>query len=193
MNIHPIQTERLILREYQESDFDGVHAFASEPKTVQFMTWGPNTPEDTRKFIQASHAHQTADPRRDFLFVVELRADCQIIGGCGIHIRRPEHQGAEIGYAFHPNSWGQGYGTETAAALLKFGFKTLKLHRIAATCDPRNIGSARIMEKNGMRREAHYRQHLWQRGEWRDSYHYAILKSEYLKYTKYSQKTTLLD
>jgi [ribosomal protein S5]-alanine N-acetyltransferase len=176
--IAPVYTDHLILREYQATDFTGVHAYASAPETVNFMTWGPNTPEDTHKFIQLAISHQRADPRRDFQFIVALQTNNQIIGGCGIHIRRPENRGAEFGYAFHRDFWGQGYGTEAAAALLKFGFEKLNIHRIAATCDPRNVGSARIMEKNDMRKEAHFRQHLWQRGEWRDSYLYAILSSD---------------
>ena len=54
-----------------------------------------------------------------------------------------------------------GYATETVGALLKFGFKTLKLHRIIATCDPNNIGSELVMQKNGLRKEAHFVQELW--------------------------------
>jgi RimJ/RimL family protein N-acetyltransferase len=65
------------------------------------------------------------------------------------------------------------------SALLKFGFEQLNLHRIIATCDPRNIGSERVMQKNKLRKEAHYIQNLWQKGEWRDSLLYAILESEW--------------
>ena len=160
-------------------DFRGIHAYAKDEETVRFMTWGPNTPEETINFIQFAIAQQTCQPRVNYHFVVALRGNNQIIGSCGIHIHRPEHQIAEIGYCFNKQFWRQGYATETAGALLKFGFETLHLHRIEATCDPRNVGSARVMEKNGMRREGHFREHLWQKGEWRDTYLYAILDHEW--------------
>jgi RimJ/RimL family protein N-acetyltransferase len=178
MNI-PISTQRLRLREYTEADFEGVHAYSQDLETVRFMTWGPNTPEDTQKFIQLAISQQAVKPRVNFHFVIALQETDQIIGGCGIHIQRPEHRGAEIGYCFNRVFWGQGYATETMEALLKFGFEALNLHRIIATCDPRNIGSERVMQKNGLRKEAHYIQELWQKNEWRDSLLYAILDHEW--------------
>lgn len=174
-----ITTPRLIFSEYTESDFEGVHAYAQDPETVRFMTWGPNKPEVTRDFIQMAISQQAVEPRVNYHFVVRLRESDQIIGGCGIHIRQPAHRGAEIGYCFNRQFWGQGYATETLNALLQFGFEELKLHRIIATCDPRNIGSERVMQKNGLRKEAHFIQELWQKGEWRDSLLYAILESEW--------------
>jgi RimJ/RimL family protein N-acetyltransferase len=174
-----ITTPRLVLCEYAESDFKGVHTYSKDPETVRFMTWGPNKPEETKAFIRLAISQQTLEPRVNYHFVVRLRATGQIIGGCGIHIRRPEHRGAEVGYCFNRQFWGQGYATGTMKALLNFGFEELKLHRIIATCDPRNIGSARVMQKNGLRKEAHFIQELWQKNEWRDSLLYAILEHEW--------------
>jgi ribosomal-protein-alanine N-acetyltransferase len=179
MSSIPVPTTRLLLREYSVDDFEGVHAYAKDEETVQFMTWGPNTLEDTVSFIQSTIVQRSIQPRVHYHFVVVLQENLQIIGGCGIHITRPEHRTAEIGYCFNKLLWGQGYATETAGALLKFGFESLNLHRIEATCDTHNLGSARVMEKNGMRREGHFREHLWQKGEWRDTYLYAILDHEW--------------
>jgi len=69
--------------------------------------------------------------------------------------------------------------TEAVRALVGYGFGELKLHRIAADCDPRNIGSWRVMEKIGMRREGHLLENLLLAGEWVDSYVYAILAREW--------------
>ncbi len=165
-----IETQRLILREYAPEDFEGVHEYARDIETVRFMTWGPNTPEDTHNFIQLAISQQTLEPRVNFHFVVSVQKSQKIIGGCGIHIRRPEHHEAEIGYCFNRHFWGQDYATEAMAGLLKFGFKQLNLHRIIATCDPRNIGSERVMQKNGLHKEAHFIEELWnpRNQEWRD-------------------------
>ena len=180
-NIFQISTPRLTLREYIETDFEGIHAFSKDAETVKFMTWGPNTPEDTRNFIKLAISQQSIQPRVNYHFVVRLQDSDQIIGGCGIHIRRPEHRSAEIGYCYHKKYWGQGFATEAMGALLKFGFEDLAMHRIFATCDPLNIGSERVMQKNGFRKEAHFRKELWRRDGWRDSLLYAILEEEWQK------------
>lgn len=172
-------TPHLIMREYKEADFPGIHDYASDPETVQYMTWGPNTPEETRKFINLAIYQQQVVPRVNYHFVILLLKTEQIIGGCGIHVCVPDKDTAVVGYCLNKQYWGQGYGTETLGALLKFSFDQIGLHRIKATCDTRNIGSVRVMEKNGMSREAHLIQHIWQKGEWRDSYLYAILGSEW--------------
>jgi RimJ/RimL family protein N-acetyltransferase len=86
---------------------------------------------------------------------------------------------AEIGYCLNRSYWGKGYGTEVAASLIEFGFKDLKMHRIVAMCDPKNIGSWKIMEKNGMTREGVLRENKIIRGNWRDSYIYSILEHEW--------------
>lgn len=174
-----ITTPRLILREYQENDFPGVHTYSKDSETLQFMTWGPNQPKDTRAFIQAAIKEQSYQPRRDFYLVVVLKLNGKIIGGCGLHLEEPQRHSATIGYVFNKAFWGQGFASEAAQALIKLGFTHLGLHRIEATCDTRNLASARVLEKNHMRREAHFRKHLWQKGEWRDSYLYAILADEW--------------
>lgn len=174
-----IQTPRITLREYQQADFPGVHAYSIDPDAVRFMSWGPNTPQDTRAFIQTAIGLQSAEPRLDYFFVVVSNHHREIIGGCGLHLKDPEQRCATMGYIFNRVYWGQGYASEAARALIQLGFFHLNLHRIIATCDTRNLASARVMEKNHMRREALFRQDMWQKGAWRDSYLYAILADEW--------------
>jgi RimJ/RimL family protein N-acetyltransferase len=80
-----------------------------------------------------------------------------------------------MGYLISPAAQGQGYATEAARALLDFGLTTGGLHRITATCDPENTGSVRVLEKIGMSREGHLRDHFLIRGAWRDRLLYAKL------------------
>ena len=175
-----IFTPRLELREFTEADWDAVHAFASDPEVVRFQDWGPNSVEQTMDFIaQARDAAAKESRNRYALAVVRQSAGKQIlIGSCELVVE-PEHDAGVIGYSLARQHWGQGYGTETAAALLRLGFYSLGLHRISATADVRNVASWRILERLGMRREAHFREHMRQRGQWRDSYLYAILEQEW--------------
>ena len=174
-----IRTDRLQLRDLQEGDCQAVHTYASDPEVVRFMDWGPNTKDETTNFIQRSIASQKEESRRDFALAVVLRSDDQLVGGCGIHVSTPSNREGWIGYCFHRHFWGKGYATETANALLRYGFCHLDLHRIFATCDPANIASGHVLEKVGMKLEGHLRESKWAKGKWRDSLLYAILDYEW--------------
>jgi ribosomal-protein-alanine N-acetyltransferase len=176
-----IESERLILREFEESDWQAVHDYASDPKVVRYMDWGPNTEEETRSFINRSISYQEQEPRRNYTLAITLRLDSTLMGGCGIYITDPENRKGWLGFCLNRRFWGQGYATETAEALLTFGFEKLGLHRIFATCDPHNIASAHILEKINMQLEGRLRENKWAKGKWRDSLIYAILESEWKK------------
>jgi ribosomal-protein-alanine N-acetyltransferase len=159
-----ITTERLVLRGFTADDHDGVHAYASDPEVVRFMDWGPNTPEDTAAFL----AYAMRSSRTRYPFAVVRRSDQALIGGAELHVVSEEHRRAELGYVLARAAWGRGYATEAARALLDFGLGSLGLHKIAATCDPENHGSAGVLRKIGMRPEGHLTDHWLIRGEWRD-------------------------
>lgn len=171
-----IVTERLVIRDFNATDWQAVHAYASDPLVTQYMMWGPNTEHDTKAFIQRAIEMRGQSPRVDFELAVALRTDHRLIGGVGIHVA--DRQG-EIGYCFHPDYWRQGYASEAAAAMLRFGFQELELHRIYATCRPENIGSAGVMKKIGMTCEGRIREHLFYKGKWHDSFQYSILEHEF--------------
>jgi len=178
-----LSTQRLLLREFVLEDFENVHAYASQPETVRFMDWGPNTPEQTRDFLNRKIASQQALPRAEYELAVVLRETGRIIGGVGLRLSRPDHFAGDIGYTFNPSHWGKGFGTEAAAALLAFGFGSLKLHRIFATCDSENRASARVMEKIGMQYEGRLRDYTFEKGTWRDSLIYARLATDGLAHS----------
>jgi len=179
MTAIPLRTERLILREFEDGDFAAVHDYARRPDVVRFMPWGPNLEADTRAFLQRTREARGQEPRKDYELAVALAEGGRLIGGAGLHVCR-EGTGC-LGYCYHPDYWGRGLATEAAGALLRLGFETLGLHRIFATCDVENAASVRVMVKNGMRREAHFREDARLHGRWRDSYLYAILDREWRK------------
>ena len=108
-----------------------------------------------------------------------MPAEDRLIRGWSLGTLDLENHEGEIRYILNRDFWGQGYGTETATALLRFGFEQLDLHRIVATCDRYNIGSAGVLEKVGMRGEGHFLEHKWEKGKWCDSYYFAMLLSEW--------------
>ncbi len=140
---------------------------------------GADTEDETRSFIQRSVSGRKEVPRRDYSLAILLETESELIGSCGIYLTDSGNREGHIGYTLNRKFWRQGYGTETAKALLEFGFGELNLHRIFATCDQANVASVHILEKVGMRREGHLRENKWIRGEWRDSLLYAILDYEW--------------
>ena len=175
----PIETERLTLREYAPSDEAAVHEFASDPLVPRYDAWGPNTPQQTHEHILRHMREQDVWPREDVTLAAQLRAQPKVIGSVRLWIVDMENRCAEIGYTFNRLYWGNGFATEAASALLSVAFEVLNLHRVVATCDTRNTGSWRVMEKIGMRREAHFVRDKFQKNEWRDSYGYAMLDEEW--------------
>ncbi|KIL41542.1 GCN5 family acetyltransferase [Gordoniibacillus kamchatkensis] len=174
-----LQTARLEIRDFVPNDAADVHRYASDPQVTAYMIWGPNTEQETADFIVRAIGMQRRQPRLDYELALTLRESGRLIGGCGIHVSEPEQ--GEIGYCIDRAHWRQGYASEAAAALLRFGFEELGLHRIYATCRPGNIGSAAVMKKIGMTYEGHMREHMRHKGGWHDSYQYSILRREYMK------------
>ncbi|SUE94994.1 GNAT family N-acetyltransferase [Mycolicibacterium tokaiense] len=166
---------RLILREFVDTDENAVHAFASHPLATQFMTWGPNSVEDTRAFLREAAAQADTPTRTSFDLAVVDNESRALIGSAALSITSTEHRRGEIGYVLHPDVWSKGLATEAARTLLQFGFTTLGLRRIAATCHPDNRASSRVLEKAGLVLEGRMRSHLWVRGAWRDSLIYAAI------------------
>ncbi len=175
----PIETKRLLLRELRADDENDIHEYASDPEVVRLMIWGPNTRETTREFLERALQSQTAWPRPEVGLAIELKSERKLIGSIGLRMKDETSRAADIGYVLNRNYWGHGYMTESTRAVLDVAFKQLKLHRVWATCDMRNRASYRVMERLGMRREGAFVKIAMEKGEWRDTYLYAILAEEW--------------
>jgi ribosomal-protein-alanine N-acetyltransferase len=179
-----IKTERLFLRNLEVNDWQAVNEYASDPEVVRYMDWGPNTEKETKEFIQRAMSTQEEKSRRMYTLAIVVEKEDRLIGSCGINVSNAENREGWLGYCLNRNFWGRGYGTEVARGLVNLGFTKLALHRIFATCDPRNTASAHVLEKSGMKREGCLREHKWSKGKWRDSCLYAILEHEWKTHKK---------
>ena len=175
----PVETERLTLREYALADEAAVHAYACDPIVSRYDTWGPNSAEQTREHFERRMAEQRQWPRDDVTLLAELRRERKAIGSVRLWVVDGSNRTAAIGYTFNRLYWNSGFATEAARALLECAFGTLNMHRVIATCDTRNGASWRVMEKLGMRREAEFIRDEFQKGEWRNTYLYALLHDEW--------------
>ncbi len=176
----PIETPRLVLRDFRAADLEAVHAYASRDEVARYLIWGPNTPAQSREAIEGFLEDQRRRPRTHYDVGMVLKPQGALIGGVGLRISDWENRTGDVGYVVHPDYWGYGLAEEAARALIEAGFTQLGLRRIVAFCDQRNKASARVMERLGMRREGAFRQSKLIQGEWRDEYLYAVLAEEFL-------------
>lgn len=170
---------RLVLREFAPDDWEDVYAFTSRPEASRYQPWGPNTLEDAQAYVAHACAVALEEPRAAFILAVVLAETGQVVGTGDLNIHSHRFRSGEIAYGIDSAYWGRGFATEVARLLLGFGFASLQLHRIAGTCDPRNVASARVLEKVGMRYEGRMREMLLIRDGWRDSALYSILEQEW--------------
>lgn len=174
-----MQSTRLRLREFQLSDYKMVHSYASDADLVKFMPWGPNTENETRAFLTRNFKYQSDIPRKNFDMAITDASTGEYLGSAGLMVRSYESGVGFIGYILKREAHGKGYATEASEALLKFGFETLGLHRIEATCDEKNAASFKVMQRIGMHKEGLLRDNMMVKGSRRSTYICAILKTQF--------------
>jgi aminoglycoside 6'-N-acetyltransferase len=175
-----IETERLILSPLTLEDEDDLLEYQSDPDTVRYIPWPARTRIQVREALGKVVTPRTFEVAGDHLdFAWRLRDSGKVIGQSNIGIQSVEHQTGEIGWVVHPKFAGQGFAKEATHGLIDFAFTTAQLRRLVAYMDQRNSASARLAEALGMRREAAYRKDEFFKGEWCDSYLYAILREEW--------------
>jgi RimJ/RimL family protein N-acetyltransferase len=178
----PIETDRLTLRRYVENDYDDLLKLQSNPDVTRFLLYDVRTPEQVKETLTGRLADVPMDTDGQALTVaVVLRDTGQHLGEVTLFMNSVEHRTGELGYVFHPESHGHGYAAEASVELLRLGFEELGLHRIIARLDARNTASVKLLERLGLRQEAHFVQNEYLKGEWTDELVFAMLYSEWDK------------
>jgi RimJ/RimL family protein N-acetyltransferase len=176
----PIPAERVLMRLLTEADIDGVHSYQSRADVCRYLLFEPRDRETVAAKVREHSTHTRLEHDGDYLQLgVERTGDGRLLGDMYITVKSAENQTIELGWTFHPDAHGQGYASECAAELLRLSFERIGAHRVIAELDPRNDGSVRLCERLGMRREAHFREDLWFKGEWADTGVFAILEREW--------------
>lgn len=171
-----LRTSRLTLRAFVPEDWQALFEYLSDPVVVRYEPYAPFT--KSACIIEALHRAQD-----DRFVAVCLTETGKLIGNLYLH-KHPAFN-AELGYVFHRAFWGKGYASEAASALLTHVFSLGEIHRVYAMCNPQNISSVALLQRIGMRQEAHLLQnesfHKDASGQpiWQDTLIYAILREEW--------------
>lgn len=173
----PRHTARLTLRALREDDLEHHLSLFAQPEVVRFLYEEPMDRDAARAHLHRRLPARLPDEGEWLNLAVEHRGD--FVGEVGCSLVSRVHRQCEIGYLIVPTATGQGFGTEAAAAMVEMCFLELGAHRVAGRIDARNRASARVLERLGMRREAHLRENEFVKGEWVDEAIYALTESEW--------------
>jgi len=183
-SIPRLETQRLILRAFTRADMAAYVRFIGDPRVQRYLGGGAppcsGEPHSTNWLNNING--RLLKSKTVFTWCVECKETKAVIGriDLGGFVKRSM---ADIAYYFAPESWGRGYATEAAAAVTRFGFDELKLHRIQATVMPGNAASLRVLEKAGYAREGVLRKALMGR-EFHDIVLLAAVREENLNSTE---------
>lgn len=177
----PLRTDRLLLRPFADDDLDAFHAMFGRAEVVRYLYWEPRTLDESREALERVKTMISFEGKGPGIRLAAVLPESGTVVG-DVSLRRVSdevHRQGEVGYVIHPDHQGRGYATEATAAMIEIGFRDIGMHRIRATADARNAASVRVMEHLGMRREAHFVESEFVKGEWTDEVVYAILATEW--------------
>ncbi len=175
---YPIRTDRLVIRPWRPDDLDVYHRLFSDPEVARYHYYEPMDHEAARARLDGLRS-ELSEPGHWINLAAENAASGEIVGDVGIGWMSDVHHQVDIGYSLLPAHQGRGYATEAATALVDLAFSHLDAHRVVGRLDARNTASARVLERLGMRREAHLIENEWVKGEWTDEFSYAVLADEW--------------
>jgi RimJ/RimL family protein N-acetyltransferase len=159
-------------------DVDDIAAYQSREDVCRYLTFAPRDRAlVTLKVAQHARARELRGVGDYWQIAVEHEG--RVVGDVYFTIKDFEASTGEIGWTLHPDVHGRGFMSEAATAMLGVAFDGIGLHRVIANLDPRNVSSAALCRRLGMREEAHFVEDVWSKGEWCDTGIYAILAREW--------------
>jgi [ribosomal protein S5]-alanine N-acetyltransferase len=173
-----LETARLRLRPFEMTDAPAIQMLLNDPEVVGNMPDEtlPFTLEDAEMLVTTSHA-ATAEGMA-YVFAVVRQSNDDLVGYCDLELQ-PDHQRGEIAYWIGRPYWWQGYATEAAKRVVRFGFEELNLNRVYAHVLQRNTASARVLQKAGLQYEGTQRHAVRQDDGFEDLDFYGQIRADY--------------
>jgi RimJ/RimL family protein N-acetyltransferase len=176
----PIRTDRLVLRPFRDSDFDVLYEIHSDAGVVRWLYNDVRTRAQVVELLKVKIAGAAVRAPGDWLSAaVEFGETGELVGDVDLLWVSDQHRSGELGFIVHPAHHGNGFATEASRPLLDWAFGDLGLHRVIGRAEARNAGSVRVLEKLGMRQEAHLVENESVKGEWQSEVVYAVLDREW--------------
>jgi RimJ/RimL family protein N-acetyltransferase len=174
-----LETERLVLRRFRPDDAEPLATYRSDPRVSRYQSWA--SPLSSTEAAELVEDFTKGDPQALgwFQYAIERKAAVGLIGDLGV-CRKDDGRQAEIGFTLAPEHQRHGYAAEAVRAIVHRLLVDERLHRVEASCDARNLRSARLLQRVGFRREGHLVANTWIKGEWTDDLLFGLLADEWL-------------
>jgi len=173
------ETPRLRARAFTPADLDAFVAYRADPDVARYQSWSDYTVDSGRALIASMQDLRPGVPGAWYQLALEERTTAALVGDLALKVDEHEPREAELGFTLAPAYQGQGYGTEAVRGLLDHVFGTLGLHRVVAVTDALNEPAAALLERVGMRREAHFQENVFFKGAWGSEFLFAMLDREW--------------
>lgn len=177
-----LETDRLILRDFREEDFEGYFKLKSDEKTMYYLqNIQLHSREEAWKDFRQVLADRDSPERQFFYFHMETKDTHEQIGSMGYTVtaRAPVGKIVNLGYFTYPAFWGKGYTSEALRAVLRYCFTQDDVYRVTTGCLAENRGSERVMQKCGLIKEAEHLDYEWHDGRMKTRLEYRLLRREW--------------
>lgn len=165
---HSLEGKNIYFKALSTNDAQAIHDYASDKDVKRFIGWNlMKSLNETTEFVELMINRESAGTH--LYASVALKSTEEVIGTVMIFNFDKQANQAEVGYVFHKDHWGKGYGSESLALVTDFAFESLNLHKLHASVTDANIGSARILEKNGYKLEGRLKDHYFIEDKYYDS------------------------
>lgn len=179
-----LETERLILRDYREDDFDEYFRLKTDEKTMYYLQdIQLFSKEEADEDFQMVQEDMKKLDRKFYFLHMELKESHEQVGSVGYTVtdNTPAGKLVHAGYFSYPKFWGNGYTTEALKKVLEFAFTEHDVYRVTTGCLAENVGSERVMQKCGLIKEAEHVDYEWHDGKMKTRLEYRLLKQEWEK------------
>lgn len=179
-----LETERLIIRDYEESDRDDYFRLKNDTETMYYLQ---DIKLSSRQESDEEFDRVLQDAKRDdrtFYFLhMELKDTHEQVGSVGytVNARTPIGKIVGAGYFTYPKFWNKGYVTEAFRKVLEFAFTEDGVYRVTTGCLAENAGSERVMQKCGLIKEAEHVDWEWHDDRMKTRLEYRLLKKEWME------------
>lgn len=169
-------SERLQLKPIDWNDLDDIHHLHSNPLVNKYSFKSePNNIEETIQNVKPFIEANNKNPQKQYIFAIKSKNQQDFHGLVGLNLSMDRFNMAEFFIQLHPNHWGKGFAAEAGLAVIKFGFNTLKIHRIEANVTYGNSASIKALQNIGFEQEALRRKIVPIDNEWKDAYLFSII------------------
>ena len=183
-----IETERLILRRYKETDIDAIYEIITDERLTYYISYPPFTKEKELECIKKWI--EEADTNKKEKWVMELKSTKEIVGNIDVNTINEKNNYCNVGYTIRYAYWGNGYATEAVEALVDYMFCTVGVQRLCARIVTSNLTSVRLATRLNMECDGLLRKGVYLKDKAHDVYVYSITDTDYVRILKSKEQAS---